>query len=144
MKRSFKYILTLLGFGAASCIRVEYGCPHVDYRISGQVVNEKGEPVQGIGVLPGWGSFTEEFDWNLEDLNFGPSADTTGVDGKFLIYSDDVTCPDKVVLYDTDGEKNGQYKTTIAPVTLTQTGKGDNHWYNGTYAADDVTLIIED
>ncbi|MBQ0044545.1 MAG: radical SAM-associated putative lipoprotein [Bacteroidales bacterium] len=132
MKRTAKYLLGLLGFTAmaSSCIgRVEYGCPHVDYRISGKVVDGEGVPVAGIEVSTrdGYGQ-----------------KDTTDVDGKFLINGDDIGCPDRLSLKDVDGVENGLYKSRQAPLgRFTQVEKGDGHWYDGVYESEGLVITVE-
>jgi len=143
MKRATKYLLGLLGFGAAasSCImRVEYGCPHVDYKVSGQVVNEEGQPVKGIGVYAAEGAQDERY---KPEYAAHYMADTTGVDGKFNIVAEGITYPEVILMVDTDGAENGQYDTTKVAVTFKQTGKGDGHWFDGTYEASDLKLVIK-
>ena len=130
--RATKYLLGLLGFTAmaSSCIgRVEYGCPHVDYKISGKVVNEEGDPVAGIEVSThdGYGQ-----------------KDTTGVDGKFQISDSDISYPDRLSLKDVDGEENGLYKSKQAPLgRFTQVEKGDGHWYDGVYESEGLVITVE-
>ena len=115
---------------ASSCIgRVEYGCPHVDYKISGKVVNEEGDPVAGIEVSThdGYGQ-----------------KDTTGVDGKFQISDSDISYPDRLSLKDVDGEENGLYKSKQAPLgKFTQVEKGDGHWYDGVFESEGVVITVE-
>lgn len=56
MKRLIYLLMTMLGFGVAGCEHwlgvAEYGCPHVDFKLSARVVDESGEPIQGIHVYP--------------------------------------------------------------------------------------------
>ena len=132
MKRATRYLLGLLGFGAmaASCIgRVEYGTPHCDYRVSGKVVNEDGEPVAGIEVS--------------DPYEFNGVKDVTGADGKFSIESDGISYPDKLIVKDIDGEENGLYRDKEAPLgKFTQVKKGSG-WYSGFYEAQDVVITVE-
>ena len=49
-------ILSLLGFsGCNGLIRVEYGSPNADYKVSGRVTDEQGTPVPNVKVELGKG-----------------------------------------------------------------------------------------
>ncbi|MBO8470585.1 MAG: radical SAM-associated putative lipoprotein, partial [Bacteroidetes bacterium] len=46
-----KCLLTLLGFSAVGCTRVEYGTPYADFEVKGKVVDaDLSQPVQGLKV----------------------------------------------------------------------------------------------
>jgi len=142
MKRSVKYLMTLLGFGAAaSCSfisREEYGCPYVEYKVSGRVVDENGEPVKGIGVYP-----TRESNAAYWDPQYaGDQADTTGVDGRFEISSIAHRQPEKLIVIDTDGLENGKYSDTEVAITPKQVKIGDGKWYDGSYEATDIEVVV--
>lgn len=114
----------------------------MDYKVSGRVVNESGEPVKGIGVYAAEAAEIRlKYADKDEPLNF---ADTTGVDGKFNIANSEITCPGTILLVDTDGAENGQYDTTKVEVNFTQVKKADGHWYDGAYEATDLELVIKE
>ena len=51
-------LLSMLGYGCSSSDEpVEYGTPHADYMIKGQVTDEAGNPIQGINVKAPYGSY---------------------------------------------------------------------------------------
>ncbi|MBR2976083.1 MAG: hypothetical protein IKC57_04505, partial [Alistipes sp.] len=55
MKRFLLYLLSLLGFGLSSCAGGNldaYGVPHINFRLSARVIDESGEPIQGIEARP--------------------------------------------------------------------------------------------
>lgn len=131
MKKYAEYLLALLGLGAAGCrgaVVSMYGCPTAEFKISGEVVNEKGEPVAGIGVFADY------------------ESDTTGIDGKFRI---DARCtidpPQFLSVADTDGDQNGKYESTSVEVSYTQTEKPNpDSWFAGRYEADDVRIVVKE
>lgn len=134
-----QWLLGVLGISAsiASCtpesgggsMLVEYGQPNMDYSVKGKVVDSKtGAGVAGIEVKhEPWGS----------------QIDTTGTDGSFEISGN--TWPEtniRVDLRDIDPEKDGNYMNTQATVHLKQVKKGNGHWNEGLFEADDVILKV--
>ena len=69
MKKLIYFLMALLGFGAVGCEEfgaAEYGCPNVDFRATARVVDEAGEPIEGIRV----GIYREQWDggYRCEDF----------------------------------------------------------------------------
>lgn len=98
-------------------IAAEYGCPNADFDISGRVVNESDEAIEGIEV-------------QLLDT-WTPAADTTNADGVYAIKTQGFPRGEiTVVAVDIDGEQNGLYASDTVKVNAEYTG-GDGRWYDG-------------
>ncbi|MBO5891031.1 MAG: radical SAM-associated putative lipoprotein [Alistipes sp.] len=139
MKRILNYLLGLLGVGAASCIPVAmYGTPHVEFSLSARVIDEAGNPIQGIEVRTKRG---EPFDHNTGIADY--LGNIEAVSGSMW--------PDEqyeVVFLDVDGEYNGgEFESLELDIRdkVRQTKKGSGDWYQGTYKAElgDVTLTLK-
>ena len=136
MKRLLNYILGLLGVGAASCIPVAmYGAPHVEFSLSARVIDEVGNPIQGIEVRTKSG---QQFDHNTGYADY--LGNIKAVSGSMW--------PDEqyeVVFLDVDGEYNGgEFESMELNIAdkVKQTQMGDGDWYQGSYKAElgDVML----
>lgn len=139
MKRILNYLLGLLGVGAASCIPVAmYGTPHVEFSLSARVIDEAGNPIQGIEVRTKSG---QPFDHNTGIADY--LGNIEAVSGSMW--------PDEqyeVVFLDVDGEYNGgEFESLELDISgkVKQTKKGDGDWYQGSYKAElgDVTLTLK-
>ena len=139
MKRILNYLLGLLGVGAASCIPVAmYGTPHVEFSLSARVIDEAGNPIQGIEVRTKIG---QPFDHNTGIADY--LGNIEAVSGSMW--------PDEqyeVVFLDVDGEYNGgEFESLELDIRDKdrQTKKGDGDWYQGSYKAElgDVTLTLK-
>ncbi len=139
MKRILNYLLGLLGVGAASCIPVAmYGTPHVEFSLSARVIDEAGNPIQGIEVRTKSG---QPFDHNTGIADY--LGNIEAVSGSMW--------PDEqyeVVFLDVDGEYNGgEFESLELDIRdkVRQTKKGSGDWYQGTYKAElgDVTLTLK-
>ena len=127
MKRFGYYLISLFGFGAASCV-CAYGTPTTDYTIKGKVADSEGMPIKGIVV-------SSRSAWS--DETSGVEVAVTGEDGSFRTktLSDNIH-GDIIVFTDTDGEANGGDFATIEvdisdlPQQKIKKGKG---WYQGEY-----------
>ena len=138
MKRLLYILLGLLGltscesfFGAA-----EYGTPHVNFSLKARVVDEAGNPIQGIEVR------TEEggrFEYNTGFSDYEGNIDAYG--GYFWPGVQN----QKMQFIDGDGEANGgEFETlTVKIENLTQTEEGDGNWYDGAYTADMGTVTMK-
>ena len=138
MKRLLYILLGLLGltscesfFGAA-----EYGAPHVNFSLKARVVDEAGNPIQGIEVR------TEEggrFEYNTGFSDYEGYIDASG--GYFWPGVQN----QKMQFIDVDGEANGgEFETlTVKIENLIQTEEGDGNWYNGAYTADMGTVTMK-
>ena len=133
----FNYILVLLGFSAStSCenvipIECEYGTPTMDFEISGKVVNQSSEPIQGIKVS--CQTFTLP----------GVSTAITAEDGSFHISGKAIS--PMLEFEDIDGPENGgEFASKTEEIKVNQIKKGDGHWYKGEYEAKDVVVRMEE
>lgn len=148
MKIVWKYfagsLLALLGFGSCRQIglfRAEYGQPHANFKLIGDVKDTAGKPVEGIRVVANPTENEEEAWYN----------DTTYTDarGHFEVEQLRYSWPDSfakghVKFEDVDGEQNGSYRTKVLKATdiqITETEKGDGRWYHGAFTITaDATL----
>ncbi len=120
-------ILSLLGFSSCNgIIRVEYGSPNADYKVSGRVTDEQGTPVPDVKVQLGKG----------EQLHYASFDSTrTGQDGRYSVSANYLPIGAlDLVISDTDGEANGSFENDTIHVTFEsedyyKRGKGD--WYEG-------------
>lgn len=138
MKKLIYLLLALLGFGAVSCeeigedARVEYGCPHVNFSLKARVVNQMGEPIEGIKVRVDW---IEEY---------------TDPNGEIDVNVSVFTGSQNMVRFeDVDGEANGgEFETLTLDITdkVEQTEDGSGSWYDGAFKAElgDVTMTLKE
>ena len=125
MKFNKKYLLALLGFPVVTGCPAMYACPHADYSLKCEVVNEEGAPVEGI------------------EVRCMSVKDTTGVDGKVHLQDETGYLPSNtVILRDIDGEEHGKYLPKEEQIHFTQVKPGDGDWYFGSFEAD-VKVVIE-
>lgn len=133
-----QWLLGALGISAsiASCgdplgiMLVEYGQPNMDYSVKGKVVDsETGAGVPGIEV---------------SHERWGRQTDTTDANGCFEICGNSFPAENfEVEITDIDPLKDGNYKSAQAVIKLSQVKKGNGHWYNGAFEANDAILEIE-
>ena len=139
MKRILNHLLGLLGVGAASCIPVAmYGTPHVEFSLSARVIDEAGNPIQGIEVRTKSG---QPFDHNTGIADYLGNIEAVSGD----IWPNEQY---KVVFLDVDGEYNGgEFESLELDISdeVKQTKKGSGDWYQGAYKAElgDVTLTLK-
>ena len=85
-----------------------YGCPCTIFRVKGVVVNEDGNPIEGIGVGSQAMTQTDPGGVVMPGIEY---RDTTDSEGRFDVSYMDF--PDreniKVDFHDIDGEQNGSY-----------------------------------
>ena len=138
MKKLIYLLLALLGFGAVSCeeigedVPVEYGCPHVNFSLKARVVNQIGEPIEGIKVRVDW---IEEYTDPNGEINVNVSVFTGS--------------QNMVRFEDVDGEANGgEFETLTLDITdkVEQTEDGSGSWYDGAFKAElgDVTMTLKE
>lgn len=137
MKRLIYMLMALVGFGAVSCEEIteevagEYGVPHVNFSLKARVVDEAGEPIEGIKVRVDW---VEEY---------------TNQDGEISINGSVFTgSQNRVRFEDVDGEENGgEFETLTLDITdkVEQTADGSGSWYDGAFKAElgDVTMKLK-
>ena len=137
MKRLLYILLGLLGL--TSCDHfgmVEYGCPTVSFSLKARVVDEAGNPIQGIEVRTEEGA---RFEYNTGFSDYEGNIDAYG--GYFWPGAQN----QKMQFIDVDGEANGgEFETlTVKIENLIQTEEGDGNWYEGAYTADMGTVTMK-
>lgn len=146
MKKLIYFLMALLGFGAAGCEEsaAEYGCPNVNFRVTARVVDEAGEPIEGIRV----GIYHEEWDGGYACGDFENRTGYTDYQGCIDAYGSPFSVPEKLVFEDVDGEANGgEFETQIIDVVgVEQTEEGSGHWYGGAYEVHigDVVMTLNE
>lgn len=144
MKRLIYFLMALLGFGAISCDSIdfdaaaEYGCPHVNFSLKARVIDEAGNPIQGIEVRT---KGDHRFDNKTGFSDYMGNIDAYGSVWPGSQY--------EVVFEDVDGEANGgQFESLELDITdkVRQTEEGSGSWYEGGYTADigDVTMKLRE
>ena len=139
MKRILNYLLSLLGVGVASCIPVAmYGAPHIEFSLSARVVDEAGDPIQGIVVT------------SKDGCHFDSKTGCSDYLGNIEAYGSNFWPGEqyKVVFHDIDGEYNGgEFESLELDISekVIQTKKGEGEWYNGSFKAEvgEVTLKLK-
>lgn len=139
MKKLIYFLMTLMGFGFTNCEdnpfaqEDAYGCPYVTFRMTARVVDEAGNPIEGIGVgYPYVGICA------YSDANGYVEVDKT------------ITrAPKEVSFIDEDGEANGgEFETLQLDITdkVVQIGEPSGDWHDGDYEAElgDVTMVLKD
>ena len=138
-KALYALLMTILGFSACDEIieaRVEYGQPHADYKLIGDVKSQDGTPIKGIRVV-----------FNPQDNALAhPSyvLDTLYSDsnGKFSKERLKYDWPDDlnnatITFEDIDGSDNGGEFETVSlqngSFSVEQVKKGDGNWYHGEF-----------
>lgn len=143
MKRILLFLLTLLGFGSTGCehfiAAAEYGTPHVSFNLKARVVDENGNPIQGIEV-------TTKDGYGFDDRT-GVSDYLGNIDahGSYIWPGEQYA----VVFHDIDGEYNGgEFEDLSLDIgdKVTQIEEGSGSWYKGSYVADlgDVTMTLKE
>ena len=139
MKRLIYFLMTLMGFGFTNCEdnpfaqEDAYGCPYVTFQMTARVVDEAGNPIEGISV-------------GFSDVGVCAYSDANGyVEVEKIIGR----VPQKASFIDKDGEANGgEFETLQLDITdkLVQTGKPSGDWHDGEYEAElgDVTMVLKD
>ena len=141
MKRFIYFLLALLGVSAVSCdndwfdVVAEYGCPHMNFSLKARVIDEAGNPIEGIEVQTRNGDFYMDNFSDAEgniDLNVSMWPDTN-ID---------------LVFTDVDGAENGgEFETLNLNIAdkVEQVAEGSGSWYEGDYKAElgDVTMTLK-
>ena len=136
MKRLLYILLGLLGLTSCDHFGMaEYGCPNVSFSLKARVVDEAGNPIQGIEVRTEDG---KRFEYNTGFSDYEGNIDAYG--GFWAGVQNQ-----KMQFIDVDGEANGgEFETlTVKIENLTQTEEGDGNWYNGAYTADMGTVTMK-
>ena len=144
MKRLLYFLMAMLGFGLSSCsMRCEYGTPHIEFRLTARVVDEDGEPIQGIRVRAYKGTtlegviMGEEFPYNTGYSDYRGEIDAYGTMWP--------GSQERIIFDDIDGELNGgEFELLLLDIAdrVDQTESGDGNWNSGSFEAElgDVVL----
>ena len=125
-------------------IRLMYGVPTMDYHISGRVKDAKGKPVEGVAI-------------NMLERGLNATADTiygdqdnirrylkknevrTDSQGRFVVNAQDLPRESvRVLVRDTDGKANGEYKNQLLEVPVDNV---DRSKANGMYQGSFIKVI---
>lgn len=128
-------LLALLGFSGCGKIgwgMTEYGQPHANYKVLGEVKDPDGKPIEGIRVVVAPGP--DHPSWYNDTLY-------TDAKGQFQKEQIRFSWPDEfkdgtVQFEDVDGDKNGSFKTKelkASDLSIKQDKKGDGRWYGGDF-----------
>jgi putative lipoprotein (rSAM/lipoprotein system) len=113
----------------------EYGMPSARYILDGVVTaRATGQPVPGIRVF-----------LSRDEHPDSSTAATSGADGGWRLDTTTLPCDDcSVVTADIDGaESGGAFAPTTIPLQLTQTGRGDGHWNQGTFEQHGLSVSLD-
>ena len=142
-------ILGLLGFSSCDWIGIgalEYGEPHADFKVLGNVNSDDGKPIEGIRVAVRQHRHYENTSSVFYDQNDWYEDDTVYTDskGKYELFKSVFSEPNDVtvVFEDVDGAENGgEFRKEEAQPEIKRTKKGDKKWYGGAFEAKaDVTM----
>lgn len=139
MKKLIYFLMTLMGFGFTNCednpfAQVDaYGCPYLTFRMTARVVDEAGNPIEGIGV-------------GFSDVGICAYSD---VDGYVEVDKTLIPTLKEVSFIDTDGEANGgEFETLQLDITdkFVQPGKPSGDWHDVDWKVElgDVTMVLKD
>ena len=121
-------------------IRLMYGVPTMDFHISGRVKDSKGKPVEGVAI-------------NMLERGLNATADTiygdqdniqrylkrtevrTDSQGRFVVNTQDLPRESvRVLVRDTDGNANGEYKNQLLEVPVDNVDRSKaNGMYQGSF-----------
>lgn len=135
----FRIVLASLGFvSAITACRVEYGCPHADFQLKGNVTDENDAPIKGIRVAV-------SAEYPNPDITGPRDTIYTDEKGQYILMNDNFYNFHKVHLKfeDVDGPENGgEFETVEKDVSVSQIKEGHGEWYGGVYEANsDVTML---
>lgn len=127
-----------------------YGVPTIDYRVSGTVTNEQGEPLKGMQVVLLNNTINADADsiyGNPEYINnyVREASDTTDVNGAFETHVKDMPSESvRLLVRDRDGEANGLYENVMIEIPVSQDDVKDQGqgWLLGT-AEKNVTVKVK-
>ena len=154
LTKGWKWLLAvlmgILGFEGCEdigIIRCEYGQPHADFKLVGDVKDAKGKGIEGIRVVvrprtnP---EYEDQETWENDTLY----SDAKGHFEKERLKHD---WPDDlknatVKFEDVDGSTNGSFRTKVLTrddLKVEQAKKGDGNWYDGAFTVT-VDAVLEE
>ena len=112
---------------------MEYGTPHVTFRLTARVVDEAGTPIQGIHVRTSDG---EQFEYNTGVSDYLGNIEATGAIWPGAQY--------EVTFVDIDGPLNGgEFEPLTVETHAYHVKNGEGEWYEGGYAADMGDVVLK-
>ena len=140
MKRFIYFLLALLGVVGCDSIssqRVEYGVPHVTFKLSARVVDSEGNPIKGIVAAP-----------EGEPTGFYRDSGISNNDGVIDAFGSMWPGSQNVIIFqDVDGELNGgEFETLRLDITsLVEKESDGERWCEGNYKAElgDVQMTLK-
>lgn len=149
-EKILKFLLVLLGFGAAACEEKNldaYGCPAVEFSLKARVTDNANRPVKGIRAQAAsytayYGHEYYEFDSNGE--SYSDSDGNTVIEAK--IYSFDAPPYSiKVGFEDVDGAENGgEFTPKEVEVQVTESDKISSGAWIKSYSADLGNIVLDE
>ena len=135
MKKLIYFLLALLGI-SCDVGMVMYGVPHISFSLKARVVDEAGNPIQGIEVR------TKDGDYFTDRTGVSDYLGNIDAHGGFWPGTQY-----DVVFYDIDGPLNGgEFEALEMDISdkVVQTKEGDG-WDRGTFVAElgDVTMTLK-
>ena len=139
-------VISLLGFSA--CTKGEmkemYGTPTFDYQADGRVVDEEGNPIEGIQVKVTLGN---AWSTKIDGTQVEGGVIYSGKDGSFTTKKFEDIEIYSLTAIDVDGEKNGgEFETQEIRVDLLKptTEKGDRKgdWYFGVQKYENIEIVM--
>lgn len=132
-------IFSLLGFSGCEAIQnivdppCEYGMPHANYKLLGDVKDSKGNPVKGIRVV--FAPYGQGEDrWENDTLYTDDKGHFEREKANYMFGWPDDTI--SFVAEDVDGEENGSFQSAVVGkdgITITKVKDGDGNWYQGDF-----------
>ena len=139
-------VLSLLGFSACSDERMMcmYGTPTFDYQADGRVVDEEGNPIEGIRVKVTLGN---AWSTKIDGTQVEGGVIYSGKDGSFTTKKFEDIEIYSLTAIDVDGEENGgEFETQEIRVDLLKptTEKGDRKgdWYFGVQKYENIEIVM--
>ena len=113
----------------------EYGMPHANYKLLGDVTDSQGKPIKGIRVIFAPYGDPKQERWENDTLYTDEKGhfEREKIRFEFGWVDDTVT----FLAEDIDGEENGSFQSKEVvgkdKITLTQVKEGDDHWDKGDF-----------
>ena len=148
MKRIIYLLLPLLG---VSCDAVddifnigtaEYGSPHVKFELKANVVDEQGNPIQGIEVRIGREGDDERFVRFDNETGISDYLGNIDASGRMPFLNPETS---RAQFIDFDGELNGgEFETKYVDMSelVEHIEDGDGNWCNGGYRANVGQVVM--
>ncbi len=134
-------LCSLVGLGTTGCYPCMYGSPTADFSAKGRVIDEKGQPIQGLQVILGNRWHGENYNGTsykpIDSLQTGPNGEYE------VFFASTIPITNlQIDVNDIDGEANGgtfESATVLVKDIQYEDGKG---WYEGSaeILVPDITL----